>query len=293
MAFLAPEAAAVGESVVGGSAAGASDAAATKAIPRGATSSRFYGSPSASSRVGAPAKSSYKPAAAKKSPAARTSPAKNSPAKKTGADQGSKAQDANARNTRKEFIDQQQRRGRSNQGASRGGGRGRSSGLFPGGAPKGFKITGEGGSAHKLVIAEFIAAVVLVGLTPILMRQPNNGHVYVPDDFVRLTAVCLVFFVLALLANTPKASRVAAAFGALVLLGISYNAAGSLQVISDIFVNAISKKGTESAGTAGTASINTATYAPLSDLSQAPTGAPNSNTSSTASGSPATGSVLA
>lgn len=125
-----------------------------------------------------------------------------------------------------------------------------------------FSLGGESGSAHKIVVAEFVLCVVLVGLTPVLMRNPNNGHVYIPNDFVRLSAVCVVFFVLALLSNTPKASKVAAMFGALVTLGVIYNASQSLSAIGSIFVNAQKNKGNVTTASAGTATFETATYTP-------------------------------
>lgn len=118
------------------------------------------------------------------------------------------------------------------------------------------------GSAHRIVAAEFALCVVLVGMSPVVMRNPTNGHVYVPNDFVRLSAVALVFFVLALMSNNARGSRIAAAFGALVTLGVLYNASSSLTALGSIFVNSTKNKGAVSTAAEGTATFDTATYTP-------------------------------
>lgn len=123
------------------------------------------------------------------------------------------------------------------------------------------------GSAHRIVSAEFALCVVLVGVTPIVMRNPENGHVYIPNDFVRLSAVCLLFFVLALLSNNPRSSRFAAAFGGLVTLGVVYNCAQSLNAIGSIFVNSAKNKGVVATAAEGTETYDTATYTPGIDTS--------------------------
>ncbi len=98
-----------------------------------------------------------------------------------------------------------------------------------------FSGTGHGGGAHRLVIAEFIACIVLIGIAPILIRPAGNGHLYVANDFLRLSATCLLFFVLALMSNQPKSARFAAAFGALVTLGALFNASQGLTAVANLF----------------------------------------------------------
>lgn len=88
---------------------------------------------------------------------------------------------------------------------------------------------GTGATAHRVVIAEFVACLVLIGVMPILVRPPasdsgGNPHVYVANDLLRLSATCLLFFILALLSNQPRSARFAAAFGGLVTLGAAFNA---------------------------------------------------------------------
>jgi hypothetical protein len=118
-------------------------------------------------------------------------------------------------------------RGRRGTPPARSGGSGGGSG---GGS------AGKGSGAHRWVIAEFIACVVIVGASPILTRPPGkSGHLYVANDFLRLTAVCLLFFILALMANNARTARFAAAFGGLVTLGAVVNANKALIAIAEIF----------------------------------------------------------
>lgn len=106
--------------------------------------------------------------------------------------------------------------------------------------PKFSGLKGGSGAAHKVVIAEFVLCVVLIGIAPILVRPPapdgsGREHVYLANDFVRLTATCLLFFVLALLANQPRSARFAAAFGGLVVLGAAFNANKAFIAVSSLF----------------------------------------------------------
>lgn len=130
-------------------------------------------------------------------------------------------------------------------------GRGRGSGRRSSGGFTGPKLTGKGTGAHRLVIAEFLLCVVLIGLSPVLVRPPgSDGHLYVANDFIRLSAVCLLFFVLALLSNQPNTARWAAAFGALVTLGTLFNTSQAITALGSIFT-ASTARGTTATGTAG------------------------------------------
>lgn len=96
---------------------------------------------------------------------------------------------------------------------------------------------------HRVVLAEFVAAVVLVGASPILTprTKKSGGKVVVDAAFslagplVRLTAVCISFFVLALMASGEKTGKIAAAFGALIVLGCLLNATDMLTVLAKAF----------------------------------------------------------
>jgi hypothetical protein len=96
---------------------------------------------------------------------------------------------------------------------------------------------------HRAVLAEFVACVVLVGASPVLTpRTKAKGSQQVVDTtvsfaapLVRLTAVCIVFFVLALMASGPRSGKIAAAFGGLVLLGTLLNATDMFTAITAAF----------------------------------------------------------
>lgn len=76
----------------------------------------------------------------------------------------------------------------------------------------------------RIITAEFLAAVFLLGLGTFLDApkpdQPPENVVF--SHLVRLTAVCVVYAVLALLSNGDRVGRVAVAFGGLVLLGVVF-----------------------------------------------------------------------
>lgn len=84
---------------------------------------------------------------------------------------------------------------------------------------------------HRIVLAEFATCLVLIGAAPIVAPATTSrkGHVEVDTGvslagpLVRLTALCVVFFVLALMASGQRAGKVAAAFGGLVTLGVAMN----------------------------------------------------------------------
>lgn len=80
------------------------------------------------------------------------------------------------------------------------------------------------GDYTKVVAAEFAAAVVLLGAAPLVPNEKNSGVVRAVEPLARITALSAVFFVLALVSAGKTAGRVASAFGALVLLGVVFNA---------------------------------------------------------------------
>lgn len=133
-------------------------------------------------------------------------------------------------------------------------------------APAAKKLTlfGTGKAAVKIVAAEFVICLVALGIAPVVQRKPNNGHLYVADDFVRLTAMSLVFFTLGLTANTPRGGKFAAAFGGLVTLGVLNNSTGTFSTIGNVFTTAQATKGQEFGASAGTQLVPTATYQPVS-----------------------------
>jgi hypothetical protein len=80
---------------------------------------------------------------------------------------------------------------------------------------------------QAVVAAEFVAASLLVALTPIASRKASKSPVsgalspYIPSDLVQLVAIGLVYLILEGLAAGPRAvARFAAWFGFLILLGV-------------------------------------------------------------------------
>ena len=86
---------------------------------------------------------------------------------------------------------------------------------------------------HRIVLAEFIGTVLIIAAAPIVVPQKSTAagtaqsaaaQASFAGPLVRLTAVCVLFFVLALLATGERSGKVAAAFGGLVLTGAALNA---------------------------------------------------------------------
>jgi hypothetical protein len=226
------------QAAAGGSAAAGAGALAAPAVAKKATKKAAAKKTAPAPRGGAgggPRKTAAKKTAATRAPAAKGRPAR---------------------------PEVQKSRGRQRQERAQSFGKG----VLHGGL-------GEGGAAHRVLVAEFVLCIVLIGLTPVLMRKPANGKLYVPNDFVRLSAVSLLFFVLSLASASPRSSRVAAAFGGLVTLGTLYNASGSIKAIGSIFSTAKSTAGAIPTALAGTATVDAPTYTP-GDLSANPMGTP-------------------
>lgn len=93
---------------------------------------------------------------------------------------------------------------------------------------------------HRVVLAEFVIAIVIVGASPVLTPRPGTtaagdvagAAVSLAGPLVRLTAVCVLFFALALMSTGAKAGKVAAAFGALVDLGALLNATDEIKLLA-------------------------------------------------------------
>jgi hypothetical protein len=116
----------------------------------------------------------------------------------------------------------------------------------PGGNSIGGTVTKPGlpsKTYHRIVLAEFAACIVIVGVSPVLTpRTTVKGGKTVADTtvsyagpLVRLTAVCIVFFVLALMASGERTGKIAAAFGGLVLAGALLNATDMFAALGKAF----------------------------------------------------------
>jgi len=72
---------------------------------------------------------------------------------------------------------------------------------------------------------------------------------------VRMTAASILFFALALMANGPRAGRIAAAFGGLVAVGTAVNAGPVWTGLSRVFGGAAAPAAGEGAAAAGEGSL--------------------------------------
>ncbi len=86
-----------------------------------------------------------------------------------------------------------------------------------------------GKTYHRYILAEFVACVAMIagGMILIPAQGAKQGGGAATRSFakqlVQLTAVCIVFFILALAGGGEKTGKVAAAFGGLITLGVGWN----------------------------------------------------------------------
>lgn len=120
--------------------------------------------------------------------------------------------------------------------------------LFSGKSPR----THRRSSYSTIVAVEYIACMVMIGLSAGLVGQKNTADVIASPAvaMVRMSAVSILFFVLAILSSGEKAGRVAAAFGGLVTCGVALNATREWKAIANIF-SAPKKTSSSSTGSAG------------------------------------------
>ena len=104
-----------------------------------------------------------------------------------------------------------------------------------------------------MVLAEFVAAVLLIAATPFARRQSEGVSPYEGADLLQIVAVTVVYFILALLSGANRgAGRFAAWFGALVLLTVGLGEAARLAKLLNVFgLQAPSSGQGEGEGTGG------------------------------------------
>jgi hypothetical protein len=93
---------------------------------------------------------------------------------------------------------------------------------------------------HRIILAEFVTCVVLISAVPFLTPRKagapaGSEAVSLAAPLVRLTAVCILFFVLALMGSGQKSGKAAAAFGGLVTLGTLLNATDTITTLAAAF----------------------------------------------------------
>ena len=75
-----------------------------------------------------------------------------------------------------------------------------------------------------VLVAEFIVALLIIGITATTSNAKSTYHEAAATAMLQGSAVCVVFFLLFLLAAGKRGSEAAAWFGALIDLGILFNA---------------------------------------------------------------------
>jgi hypothetical protein len=110
------------------------------------------------------------------------------------------------------------------------------------------------GGYHRIVIAEFIATIIIIAMSPFLVPRTTGSadpeteakaavrDLALSAPLVRLTAACAVFFVLALLSTGARTGKIAAAFGGLVTLGALINATDMWTAVGQVFAGAQARK---------------------------------------------------
>lgn len=114
---------------------------------------------------------------------------------------------------------------------------------------------------HRIILAEFIGCVVLVCAAPVLDPKTSGTGAQIAVDtsvsfagpLVRLTAVCITFFVLALMGSGEKTGKIGAAFGGLVLAGAALTATNVWAAIPAAFGAAKTAKPAGAKSTTSTA----------------------------------------
>lgn len=92
-------------------------------------------------------------------------------------------------------------------------------------------------SYQTAILSEFLAAVILVAATPFASsKNPDTVSPYEGSDVLKLTALTMVYLILALISSASRgAGRFAALFGLLVLLTVGLNEAANLVAAFDLF----------------------------------------------------------
>jgi hypothetical protein len=105
----------------------------------------------------------------------------------------------------------------------------------------GVRLTPPSGKAHRgnyqgVILAEFVAAIILTAATPIATNKQAGLSPYAATDVAQLAGLTLVYLILALVSvGNSSAGRIAAWFGGLILLGVGLGEAATIAKTLNIF----------------------------------------------------------
>lgn len=91
---------------------------------------------------------------------------------------------------------------------------------------------------QAVILAEFVAAIVLTAATPIAKKKSTTGGLspYVAGDMVQIAAITILYFILALVSvGGGSAARFSAWFGGLILLAVGLTEATTIAKTLDVF----------------------------------------------------------
>lgn len=110
-----------------------------------------------------------------------------------------------------------------------------------------------GTNYQPAILAEFVAAIILVSVTPFATsKNPEGLSPYAGSDIVKLLALTMVYLILALISSTGRsASKFAALFGLLVLLTVGLNEAANLVAAFDLLAGIVPGSGSGDQGGLG------------------------------------------
>lgn len=120
------------------------------------------------------------------------------------------------------------------------------------------------GSYQPVILAEFVAAIVLTAATPIASNKNQAGlSPYVASDVAQLAGLTILYLVLALVSTGGStAGRLSAWFGGLILLGVGLGEASTIAKTLNIFGSPAGAPATAPTATAPVAAPATTTTSP-------------------------------
>ena len=135
--------------------------------------------------------------------------------------------------------------------------RGRTLPDIPGG-----KVTGR--NYQGVILAEFVAAIVLTAASPIASKRNTPGlSPYAAADVAQLAALTLVYLILALISTGSRgAGRISAWVGGLMLLVVGLGEASTIAKTLDIFGSPTGAGAGVASGSAGTINPNAPATSP-------------------------------
>lgn len=89
---------------------------------------------------------------------------------------------------------------------------------------------------QNVILAEFVAAIILVAATPLAQKNKAGLSPYVASDLMQLVAITVLYLILAFTSSAgQQPARFAAWFGALILLAVGLGEAARLAKIFELF----------------------------------------------------------